>query len=113
MSEVTFPVRSVRIQGARAMAVIASMQDPARFPVMSVKDAADADKALADPENSHNCPLCNGYFSTELFKAHAQQCIDIHAPRERVWAPPGFSSNAVQAFPDKVSPRDSAYGPLG
>lgn len=68
--------------------------------VLSVKDEMDAAKALGDPENEHCCPLCDEYFPTNAFIAHAPQCILARAPRRKVWTPPGFSTNAIVAFPD-------------
>lgn len=98
------PVRFVNIKGAIAQAAaLVRRPIPAPTELMSVKDAVDIDKALGDPMNAHCCPLCNDYFSSMAFRAHAQQCIDARAPRTRVWVPAG-TKNAVVTYSDKVKP---------
>lgn len=54
---------------------------------VSVQSAADADKALGDPGNTHHCGLCNDFFGTEAFKAHAPSCIKANAGRYEANAP--------------------------
>lgn len=105
------PYREVRIDGAVARASVAM---PARVQprnigplditpkFRTVREASDIDRELGNPGDQHHCPLCEEYFGWEAFKAHAPQCIAARAPRGRVWTPPGFSANAVQAYPDKV-----------
>lgn len=100
-----YPVVSATIQGVAARGVLLLMRHP--IPVgdelMSVKEAEDVDRALSDPENLHCCPLCNEFFRTYAFRAHAQQCIDARAPRTRVWLPPG-TKGAIAAYKDKIKP---------
>ena len=67
-----------------------------------VKDAMAAAKALADPENEHCCPLCNEFFPTLAFVAHARQCIEARMPRRKVWAPP-HTPGALAVFPEKTN----------
>jgi hypothetical protein len=80
------PYRVARIEGAVARAF---QRAPQEF--TSVTDAAEADKALGDPENAHHCPLCNNFFGSEAFKRHAPTCIKAYAPgweRQRDREPP-------------------------
>ena len=109
--------RTVRIEGvtARAMALIQNPSPP-RNPerpreMMSVRDAIDADKAMSDPDNMHHCPLCNDEFGTAAFAAHASECIDKHAPRMRVWLPPGIQ-DTIQEYSEE-RPRRPGGGVYG
>ena len=99
-----FPVKNVAIQGATARIITAIQTPQEQQVIMPVRDAIEIDKALGDPGNSHRCPLCYDFFGTEAFVAHAQQCIDIHAPRKHTFTPPGFSDNAVVHYKDKIKP---------
>jgi hypothetical protein len=81
-----YPTRMVRIEGVTARAF---QRAPAEF--TSVHSAEDADRALGDDGNEHNCPLCHQFFGTRAFKAHAPDCIKARAPaweRQRDKAPP-------------------------
>lgn len=98
------PFREVRIEGmtARAMMMVNKPEVPHHKErpreLMSVKTAADIDKAMGDPENQHHCPLCNNEFGTAAFAAHAPDCIDKWAPRQRIWtAVPG----AIQSYSEE------------
>ena len=73
-----------------------------KLELMSVKDEMDAAKALGDPLNDQHCPFCHEYFSTNAFIAHAQQCIDIHAPRHKFWMPAEVKG-ALAVFPEKIN----------
>lgn len=115
MAEYEF--REARIKGAtaRAMALVMRPEAP-RNPelpreLMTVKDAADVDKAMGDPENQHHCPLCNDEFGTAAFAAHAPACIEKHVPRKRMWAPPG-TKGAIQAYSED-RPRRPGGGVFG
>lgn len=109
MSEI-HPVRSVRIEGVPARAMAERAPSPPRrigpiditpqFRV--VKDAADMDRELGNPGDSHHCPLCEEFFGWEAFKAHAPRCIEARAPRRRVWTPAGMVANPLQSFPEVV-----------
>ena len=105
--------RSVHIVGATAFARVVADAPPVAAPrhlgpiditpqFRFVKDAADIDRELGNPGDSHCCPLCEEYFGWEAFKAHAPQCIEARAPRRRIWTPPGMLANPVQSFPDIV-----------
>jgi len=106
----THPFREVRIEGVAAKAVVGNVIAPPQHigplditpQFRSVREADDVDREIGNPGDQHHCPLCLEYFGWEAFKAHAQQCIDARAPRERVWLPPGFSSNAIAAYNEKV-----------
>lgn len=78
MAEI-YPVRSVLIEGvmAKVWARAPKLDDE----LMTVTDAESADKALGDPGNTQHCPLCNQYYGTVAFKAHAQSCINANASR--------------------------------
>lgn len=103
MRAMTDDVRSVTIAAPVAKAIIRMGKiNRGELEVMSVKDEMDAAKALGDPENEHCCPLCNEYFPTNAFVAHAAPCILARAPRRKVWTPPGFSENALAVFPEKT-----------
>lgn len=104
-----FPVRNVIIPGMTARA-FQLLNRPVPYPkeVMTVKTAADVDKALGDEGNEHCCPLCNEYFGTKAFQMHARQCIEARAPRDRVWTPAGFSANAIQHHSDERPSRPGA-----
>ena len=103
--------REARIAGvtARALTLIQRPNAPQQY--MTVKDAADADRAMGDPENHHHCPLCNNEFGTAAFKAHAPACIEKHAPRQRVWLPAG-TKGAIQAHAEE-RPRRPGGGIFG
>jgi hypothetical protein len=95
--------RSVWVEAPTAKAVVRIGQlNRGEIEAMSVRDAADAAKALGDPENEQNCPLCNEYFSTPAFVAHAADCIRARAPRRQFWVPPGIRG-ALAVFPEKTS----------
>ena len=99
-----YPVRSVNIKGMSARAYLNLVKRPQQDPrhVVTVKEAERVDKALATAEadDLFVCPLCNETFGPAALKAHAPQCIETRAKRHKVWTPPGFSNNAVQAFSD-------------
>lgn len=81
-----FPVRDVLIEGAPANLFNRAPQE-----FTSVHDAESADRALGDPGNTQHCPLCNHYFGTEAFVAHAPGCIRARAgvwERQRDEEPP-------------------------
>lgn len=78
MSEL-HPVRNAWIQGVPAVAVIRQRLPEGEF--MTVQSAEEADRALGDPGNSHHCPLCNQFFGSVAFRAHAPGCIRANAPR--------------------------------
>lgn len=100
-----YPVISATIRGVTARGVLMLMRAPIPIGVelMSVKDAEDVDRAMSDPENLHCCPLCNDFFKTFAFRAHAQECIDARAPRTRVWLPPG-TKGVIHAYKEKIKP---------
>jgi hypothetical protein len=75
---VIYPVRSVRIYGVPA---VMGVRAPKFDEMITVKGAEDASRALGDAGNEQHCPLCNQYFSTIPFMAHAQSCINANAPR--------------------------------
>lgn len=111
------PFQSVSIKGmtARAMALV-NKPDVPRNPnspreYMTVKTAADVDKAMGDPENQHHCPLCNNEFGTAAFAAHAPACIEKYAPRKKVWLPSGVKG-VVQSYSDE-RPRRPGGGTYG
>ena len=89
----------MNIQGVPAQA-LAGGKITSEF--RSVREAEDVDRELGNPGDQHHCPLCEEYFGWEAFKAHAAQCIDVRAPRGRVWLPPGFSDAAIQSYSEKV-----------
>lgn len=95
--------QSVRIAApvARALVHIRALNTGQEHAV-PVKDAMAAAKALADPENEHCCPLCNEFFPTLAFVAHARQCIEARMPRRKVWAPP-HTPGALAVFPEKTN----------
>ena len=98
-----YPVRSVNIQGATAEA-FSYMASPSRrrpLEVMSVKTIEDAALALGDDGNEHHCPLCNDFFTTKGFVAHARRCIEARVPRKFLWTPPGFSTSAIQHYSEE------------
>ncbi len=101
----SYPVRSVRIPGVTARA-FQILRNPMPRPdeVRTVKEATELDKASFQDGDEHHCPLCNEFFGSRAFKAHAQQCIDARAPRGRIWTPPGFSTNAVQHYAPSIKP---------
>lgn len=109
------PFQEVRIEGvtARAMALIQKPDIPRKTPreFMSVKDAADVDKAMGDPENLHHCPLCNNEFGTSAFAAHAPACIEKHVPRKKLWFPPDINGT-IQSYSDE-RPRRPGGGIYG
>jgi len=92
----------VIVQGVPAQATFSfALQQKVRpSETVSVRSAEDADRALGDDGNEHHCPLCNEFYGTEAFKAHAPECIRVRAPRRRVWTPPGVS-NALAVFSDR------------
>lgn len=103
------PFREVRIGGVTAKAVVGAQVEPRHLgPIdttpqfRTVREADEIDREIGNPGDQHHCPLCLEYFGWEAFKVHAQQCIDARAPRSRVWVPPGFSANAIQAYSEKV-----------
>lgn len=102
--EIIYPKLSTNIRGATARALGFIQRPPDQQFIMPVRDAIEIDKALSDPGNTQHCPLCDDFFGTEAFIAHAQQCIDIHAPRKRTWMPPGFANNSIVNFKDKIKP---------
>lgn len=112
-----FPVRSVNIEGvtARAMLLVSNPTVPLNperpREYMSVRDAADVDKAMGDPENQHHCPLCNNEFGTAAFAAHAPACIEKYAPRNKLWMPAGVKG-AIQSYSDE-RPRRPGGGVFG
>ena len=116
MSE-TSPIQSASIEGATAHAMaLVRKPDVPRNPtspreVMSVKTAADIDKAMGDPENQHHCPLCNNEFGTTAFAAHAPDCIDKYVPRQRMWFPPGVTG-VMQSYSEE-RPRRPGGGIYG
>lgn len=74
-----YPKRSVRIEGATAIAVLAAIKrGPSEF--TTVREADEAGRALSDPENAHCCPLCGDVFRTAAFVRHAPSCIEARAP---------------------------------
>ncbi len=100
MTEEQHPFRSVNIEGMTARAFFMTAHAGAQREYMTVKDAADVDKALGDPENQHHCPLCNYEYGTAAFVAHAPACIDKYAPRKRVWFPAGIKG-VIQHFSEE------------
>jgi hypothetical protein len=105
-----YPVRSVNIKGmtARGYGLIQRPGQPREH--VTVKEADQVDKALGAAENGDLfvCPLCCDQFGPAALRAHAKQCIEARAPRKRVWTPPGFSSNATQAYSDDRPVRPGA-----
>jgi len=112
MAEPIYPRRDVRIIGAIARANV-RIERPIAAPrnvgpidvtpkFRVVKDAVDVDKELGNPGDQHHCPLCNEYFGWEAFKAHAPQCINARAPRERIWLPAGMVEFPIQAYADSI-----------
>lgn len=94
--------RSVEIEAPTAKAfILISKINRGEAELMSVSTEFEAAVALGDPENEQHCPLCNEYFPTAAFVAHAPQCIRARARRNKVWTPPGFSPNALINFPEK------------
>jgi hypothetical protein len=104
------PKRSVFIQGATARARIdrPEVDGPKRrlgpFDATPhfrfVKDAETFDKVAGNPEGEHHCPLCNEFFSWQMFTAHAAQCIQARAPRRQFWTAPG-TKGALAVFPEE------------
>ena len=107
-----YPVRSANIIGVAAVARVVSDRPNVKpqhiGPIditpqfRMVKDAVDVDREIGNPGDSHHCPLCNELFGWEAFKAHAPQCIQARAPRNRVWVPPG-TKGAIQAHKDVIT----------
>ena len=97
------PLRSANIQGvtAEALSYMASPKKRRPLEMMSVKTAEDAAIALGDDGNEHHCPLCNDFFTTKGFVAHARRCIEARVPRKFLWTPPGFSTNAIQSYTEE------------
>lgn len=118
------PKRIVRIEGAVARAF---QRAPAEF--TTVQSAEDADRALGDAGNEHHCPLCNQFFGTVAFRAHAPGCITANAPkweRQRDEEPPyanvmrfgqrlivpghAFQSTTIEATPAEATSAAKAVG---
>lgn len=72
------PFLSVLIAGEQARAMLHSgfYEEPQEY--RTVKDADQADRALADPGALHLCPLCRESFFSNAFKVHAPLCIKQH-----------------------------------
>jgi len=112
MAEPIYPRRDVNIRGVPARAHIAGpapVAAPRRIgPIditpqfRTVKDAADMEREMGGPGDCHVCPLCDSHFGWEAFKVHAPACIVAHAPRHKVWTPPGMVTSPLQSFPDIV-----------
>lgn len=104
MGEIVYPRRDVIIQGQAARGLFYARNPNSRreLETMSVKTIEDAALALGDLGNEHHCPLCNDFFPTLAFVAHASRCIQARAPRVRTWTPANFSTNAIVSFKDKV-----------
>lgn len=105
------PRRDVYIVGATARAYIGNTERrefaPRRLGPFDatpqfrvVKDADDIDREIGNPGDSHHCPLCNEFFGWEAFKAHAPACIEIRAPRRKVWVPAN-TPGALAVFPEE------------
>lgn len=105
-----YPVKSVKIEGAIAKATFhgperAEFETRKLGPIdvtpefRSVKNAEEADKEIGNPGDQHHCPLCNEYFGWEAFKAHAPQCIEARAPRNKIWV---NAPGALAVFPEKI-----------
>lgn len=73
-----YPVRNAIIHAKPAVLVFNHLPEGE---ITTVQDAEAADRALADEGNTHHCPLCNQFYGTIAFKAHAPSCIQANAPR--------------------------------
>ncbi len=96
------PVRNATVIGVPAEAISFALSPAKRRPLemMSVKTAEDAALALGDDGNEHHCPLCNDFFTTKGFVAHARACIEARAPRAHIWTAPGVK-NATQTYSEQ------------
>ena len=105
------PVRSTEIKGAVAEAIMMAVSPKARRPLemMSVKTAEDAALALGDDGNEHHCPLCNDFFTTKGFVAHAKACIEARAPRAHIWTGVGVA-NAIQSYSEARPSQGGVFG---
>lgn len=78
MEQLEHPFSVVLIAGEQAEDMLRSgfYEEPQEY--RTVKEADQADHALADPGSLHLCPICKEQFFTKAFKVHAPLCIKQH-----------------------------------
>lgn len=102
-----YPTRSVRIVGTSAAAALnlytTNQHVRNNLAAIPVSTAEDIAMALGDDGNEHLCPLCNEYFASLPFAAHAQACINARAPRVRSFGQGRFATaNSPVRYNDTV-----------
>lgn len=106
-----YPVRSITIAGAPAVAIVTVRAIRPEDEIRSVSSAEDIDRERQNPAEANHCPLCNEVFGPVAFAAHAQDCINTRAPRwerqrdvEPTYHGPSFNGGAKRFRPRIFGP---------
>lgn len=104
------PKQSVLIQGAVAPALIGLFPkafSPQTFAKVETPEEIAKAKDYREEGDEHHCPFCKQYYNWADLKAHAQGCINAHAPAWERQLDEEPRHNSIIQFRPKV------FGPTG